>query len=78
MDKASGRLDVGCALCITKAALCKKMAADEESSRFLKKAAQKLLFMLGHGLCRRQSPWPSITKFFCFFLFTKRSLPFTL
>jgi hypothetical protein len=26
------------------------------SGRFLKKAAQKLLFMLGHGRCRRYSP----------------------
>jgi hypothetical protein len=50
----------------------------EESSRFLKKAAQKLLFMLGHGRWRRQCLGPSIKKFFCFFLFTKRSLPLRL
>src|ERR1700733_1237955 len=30
--------------------------------------------MPGHGQCRRQRPWPSITKFFCYFLFTKSSL----
>jgi hypothetical protein len=29
---------------------------EEESSRFLEKAAQKLLFMLGHGHCRRRRP----------------------
>jgi hypothetical protein len=28
----------------------------KESSRFLKKAAQKLLFMLGYGQCRRLRP----------------------
>jgi hypothetical protein len=43
--------------------------------RFLKKAAQKFLAMLGHGQCRGHRPRPSIKKFFCFFLFTKRSLP---
>ena len=32
--------------------------------------------MLGHGLYRRQCPWPKPTK--NFFLFTKRSLPFPL
>jgi hypothetical protein len=35
---------------------------DKESGRFLKKAAQKLLAMLGHGRCRRQRPRPSISK----------------
>jgi hypothetical protein len=47
----------------------------KESGRFLEKAAQKLLTLLGHGRCRRHCPRPSIKKFFCFFLFTKRSLP---
>jgi hypothetical protein len=37
---------------------------EKESSRFLKKAAQKLLAPLGHGLCLRQRPWPSINKVF--------------
>jgi hypothetical protein len=36
----------------------------EGSGRFLKKAAQKFLAMLGHGRCQRQRPWPSIIKFF--------------
>ena len=49
-----------------------------ESSRFLKKAAQKLFLCWVYGQCRRQRPWPSIKKFFCFFLFTKRSLPLRL
>jgi hypothetical protein len=48
----------------------------KESSRFLKKAAQKFLAMLGYGRCRRHSPWPSKAKFFCYFLFTKSSLAF--
>ena len=34
--------------------------------------------MLGHGRWRRQRPWPQLTKFFCFFLFTKRSLLLSL
>jgi hypothetical protein len=38
------------------------------------KSGAKTFMMLGHGLGQRQRPWPSITKFFCFFLFTKRSL----
>jgi hypothetical protein len=37
---------------------------EEGSGRFLKKAAQKLLFALGHGLYRRQCLWPSINKVF--------------
>jgi hypothetical protein len=40
----------------------------------LKKAAQKLLLMLGHGLVRVNAHGPASIKFFCFFLFTKRSL----
>ena len=43
-----------------------------------RKSGAKTSVMLGHGRCRRQSPWPSMKKFFCFFLFTKRSLPFPL
>jgi hypothetical protein len=31
---------------------------DKKSGRFLKKAAQKLLFMRGLGHCRRQRPRP--------------------
>jgi hypothetical protein len=48
----------------------------KESSRFLKKAAQKLLAMLGHGRCQRQSPWPSINKvFLLLFVHKKKSSP---
>jgi hypothetical protein len=46
----------------------------KESGRFLKKAVQKLLFMLGHGRCRRQRPWPSINKvFLLLFVHKKKS-----
>jgi hypothetical protein len=64
MDKASGRLDVGCALCITKAALCKKWRLTKKAAAFFKKAAQKFFVMLGHGRCRRQCLWPRINKVF--------------
>jgi hypothetical protein len=50
--------------------------SDKESSRFLKKAAQKLFLKL--GLRQRNQHGPSLKKFFCFFLFTKRSLPLGL
>jgi hypothetical protein len=46
----------------------------EESGRFLKKAAQKLLIPLGHGRCQRQRPWPSINKvFLLLFVHKKKS-----
>ncbi|HEY1856523.1 hypothetical protein [Acidocella sp.] len=48
----------------------------EESSRFLKKAAQKLLLCRAWGVVADTAHSPALTKFFCFFLFTKRSLPF--
>ncbi|WP_331538928.1 hypothetical protein [Acidocella sp.] len=41
-----------------------------------KKSGAKTFTMLGHGRRERQRPWPKLTKFFCFFLFTKRSLSF--
>jgi hypothetical protein len=44
------------------------------NGRFLKKAAQKLLFALGHRLCRRQRPWPSIKKVFLL-LFVHKKKP---
>ena len=43
----------------------------KESGRFLKKAAQKLFFMLGPMAVPPARP--KLIKFFCFFLFTKRS-----
>ena len=43
----------------------------EESGRFLKKAAQKLLRLLARGV---ETGTAQIGKVFCFFLFTKRSL----
>jgi hypothetical protein len=49
--------------------------ASEKSGRFLKKAAQKLLVMLGHGRCQRQRPWPSINKVFLL-LFVHKKKPF--
>jgi hypothetical protein len=56
-----------------------KLWIKEESKQPLfKKSGAKIFCMLGHGLCRRQRPWPKLIKFFCFFLFTKRSLPFPL
>jgi hypothetical protein len=48
------------------------------SSRFLKKAAQKLLLCWGMGWISDNAHGPALTKFFCFFLFTKRSLPLSL
>ena len=40
------------------------------------KSGAKTFVMLGHGRCRRCSLRPSIKKFFCFFLFTKRNPSF--
>jgi hypothetical protein len=40
----------------------------------LKKAAQKLLAMLGHGRWQRQRPWPSIKKVFLL-LFVHKKKP---
>jgi hypothetical protein len=47
----------------------------KESGRFLKKAAQKLLFRWAMGGDGDTAHGPALAKFFCFFLFTKRSLP---
>jgi hypothetical protein len=49
-----------------------------ESSRFLKKAAQKLLTMPGHGLYRRQRPWPGINKVFLLLFVHKKKFSFSL
>jgi hypothetical protein len=46
----------------------------KESSRFLKKAAQKLLAMLGHGRCQHQCLWPSMNKVFLL-LFVHKKKP---
>jgi hypothetical protein len=47
----------------------------EGSGRFLKKAAQKFLFLWAMGVVTDKAHGPALIKFFCFFLFTKRSLP---
>jgi hypothetical protein len=36
--------------------MARPVSQRQESGRFLKKAAQKLFVMLGHGRCRRQRP----------------------
>jgi hypothetical protein len=51
---------------------------DKGKQPLFEKSGAKTSFMLGHWLCRGQRPCPSIKKFFCFFLFTKRSLPLRL
>jgi hypothetical protein len=43
--------------------------SDKESSRFLKKAAQKLLFAWACGV---ETSTAQTNKVFCFFFFTKR------
>jgi hypothetical protein len=48
----------------------------ERKRPLFEKSGAKTFFTLGHGRCRRHYPWPQHKKFFCFFLFTKRSLPF--
>ena len=51
-------------------------AATKEKSRFLKKAAQKLLVLLGHRLCRRQTPMAQSNKsFFATFCSQKVAFP---
>jgi hypothetical protein len=48
------------------------VALEQGSGRFLKKAAQKLfLVWAGSG----ETSTAQVKKVFCFFLFTKRSLP---
>ena len=48
-------------------ALWRIFEAKLRAGSLFKKSGAKILFMLGHGLCRRQRPWPSITKFFATF-----------
>ena len=48
----------------------------KERGRFLKKAAQKLLLCRATGVVPDTAHDPALTKFFCYFLFTKSSLPF--
>jgi hypothetical protein len=64
-----------CAVIGAGAGFAKAGEREKESSRFLKKAAQKFLFTLGRG--RRNQHGPKLTKFFCYFLFTKSSLLFS-
>jgi hypothetical protein len=45
----------------------------EESGRFLKKATQKLLLRWAMGVVDGNAHGPEFIKFFCFFLFAKRS-----
>ncbi|HEY1858160.1 hypothetical protein [Acidocella sp.] len=46
----------------------------KESSRFLKKAAQKFLLRWAMGVVANNANGPRLIKFFCCFLFTKSSL----
>jgi hypothetical protein len=47
----------------------------EEAKRPLfEKSGAKTSFMLGYGLVADKAHSPALIKFFCFFLFTKRSL----
>jgi hypothetical protein len=38
--------------------------ASEGEASFCEQKEAKKLFMLGHGRCRRHSPWPSIKEVF--------------
>jgi hypothetical protein len=43
------------------------LLGQERKQPLFEKSGAKTSFMLGRGLCRRQRPWPSITKFFASF-----------
>ncbi|HEY1856351.1 hypothetical protein [Acidocella sp.] len=47
----------------------------EGRGRFSSQSGAKTFVMPGDGRGHRQRPWPKLIKFFCYFLFTKSSLP---